>query len=74
MMDTQITVSLRDLSENDFLAFGLNVLAYLKPAVLNGETIYAIHAADGSQLALVANEEVGFAAMLQHDLEPVLLH
>jgi hypothetical protein len=73
-MNMDFSASLRELSENDFLAFGVNTLAYLKPAVLNGQEIYAIHAADGSQLALVANREVGFAAMMQHDLEPVALH
>jgi hypothetical protein len=67
-------VSLRELSANDFLVFGLNNVAYLKPAIVNGQPVYAIHAADGSQLALVANREVGFAAMVQHDLEPVSLH
>jgi hypothetical protein len=56
------------------LTFGLNDIAYLKPANVNGQSVYAIHAADGSQLAFVANREVGFAAMHQHELEPVSLH
>ena len=66
--------SLKNLSASDLLVFGLNDIAYLKPANVNGQAVYAIHAADGSQLALVANREVGFAAMHQHDLEPVSLH
>jgi hypothetical protein len=68
------TVSLKNLSPSDLLLFGLNDVAYLKPAVVNGQAIYAIHAADGSQLALVANRDVGLAAMHQHDLEPVWLN
>jgi hypothetical protein len=73
-MNTQISVSLKNLSQSDLLAFGLNDLAYLKPVTVNGQAVYAIHAADGSQLALVASQEIGVAAMLEHELEPVLLH
>ena len=73
-MDTNSTISLRNLTQSDWLAFGLDDLAYLKPAVVDGKPVYAIHAADGSQLALAQNREVGIAAMRQHDLEPVSLH
>jgi hypothetical protein len=73
-MNTQFTPSLKNLSANELLTFGLNDVAYLKPANVNGQSVYAIHAADGSQLAFVANREVGFAAMQQHELEPVSLH
>lgn len=74
MMNTQSTTSLKNLSPSDLLVFGLNDIAYLKPAEVNGQAVFAIHAADGSQLAFVANREVGFAAMQQHELEPVSLH
>ena len=74
MMNTQSHDSLKNLSAQDLLTFGLNDIAYLKPANVNGQDVYAIHAADGSQLAFVANREVGFAAMHQHELEPVSLH
>ncbi len=73
-MNTQSTTTLKNLSASDLLVFGLNDIAYLKPAEVNGQAVYAIHAADGSQLAFVANREVGFAAMHQHELEPVSLH
>ena len=73
-MNTQSTMVLKKLSARDLLVFGLNDIAYLKPAEVNGQSVYAIHAADGSQLAFVANREVGFAAMQQHELEPVSLH
>jgi hypothetical protein len=73
-MNTQSTTTLKNLSASDLLVFGLNDIAYLKPAEVNGQSVFAIHAADGSQLAFVANREVGFAAMHQHELEPVSLH
>jgi hypothetical protein len=73
-MNVQSTDALKGLSPTDLLVFGLNNIAYLRPAVVNGQSIYGIHAADGSQLALVATREVGLAAMYEHDLEPVSLH
>lgn len=73
-MNTNSTLSLKNLTKADWLAFGLNDLAYLRPAIVDGQPVYAIHAADGSQLALVASREIGLAAMQQHDLEPMALH
>jgi hypothetical protein len=72
-MNTNMTVSLRRLSQSDWLDFGLNDLAYLRPTVVDGQPVFAIHAADGSQLALATSRDVGVAAMRQHDLEPVSL-
>ena len=74
MMNMNSTFSLKNFSQSDLLAFGLNDLAYLKPTVVDGQSVFAIHAADGSQLALVATREIGLAALHQHDLEPVTLH
>ena len=73
-MQTNTTVSLKNLTQNDLLALGLNDIAYLKPATVDGKPVFAIHAADGSQLAYVESREVGLAAMQQYDLEPVSLH
>lgn len=38
------------------------------------EVIYAVHRADGEQLALVANRELAFALARQNDLAPVNVH
>jgi hypothetical protein len=73
-MIMESTNPLKNLSQSDLLVFGLNAVAYLKPAHVNGQDVFAIHAADGSQLAFVASREVGVAAMQQHELEPVSLH
>jgi len=73
-MQTEFVKSLKSLSPNDLLMFGLNEMAYLKPTSVNGQSVFAIHAADGSQLALVATRDIGIAAMNEHDLEPVALH
>lgn len=38
------------------------------------ETLFAVHDADGQQLALVANETLAFALARQHNYAPQPLH
>lgn len=38
------------------------------------ETLFAVHNADGEQLALVANRALAFELARQHDMRPVTLH
>ena len=65
---------LRALSATDFAALGMSDLAYVKPVDVDGGTAYAIHAADGSQMAVVNDRELALAAIRQHDLEAVDVH
>jgi hypothetical protein len=36
--------------------------------------LYAVHDADGQQLALVADRRLAFALARQHDMAPVAVH
>jgi hypothetical protein len=65
---------LRALSANDFASLGMSDLAYVKPVQVDGRPAYAIHAADGTQMAVVNGRELAFAAIRQHDLEAVDVH
>lgn len=38
------------------------------------DTLYALHSADGEQLALVKNRHMAFQLALQNDLAPVNVH
>lgn len=38
------------------------------------KTIYALHAADGERLALVANRDMAFVLARQNDFAPVTVH
>ena len=55
-------------------ALGVPFLAYVKPVAVEDEIRYALHSADGSQIAILESREVAFAAARQHDLEPVSVH
>ena len=69
-----IAEKLKQISPQDFAAMGMQHLAYIKPALVNGVSAFTIHAADGTQIGMAPNRDVAFAAVVQHELEPVSLH
>jgi hypothetical protein len=64
----------RVLPPRDFAALGLEDFAYVKPVTVKGASAYAIHAADGTEMAIVANRAVAMGTVIQHDMEPVSVH
>jgi len=69
-----IAEKLRQITPQDFATMGMQQIAYVRPAVVNGVTAFTIHAADGTQIGMAPNRDVAFAAVVQHELEPVSLH
>lgn len=64
---------LRNLSVQDFLAFGLNQIAYIKQVNVMGRKAYTLNNADGSPLVVMENIETAMLTARQNDLEPVTL-
>jgi hypothetical protein len=62
------------ISTQDLMILGLQEVAYVKPAVVDGRTVYAVHAADGREVAVMANRDVAMAAIRQNELEPLSVH
>ena len=62
------------MSDHDLAALGLQEVAYVKPVFVEGNTAYAVHAADGTEIAVLANRDIAFAAIRQNDLRPVSVH
>ena len=69
-----LTPSAVSLSSRNFANLGLEEIAYVKPTVENTKQSYAIHAADGTRLAVVEDRLVAVAMIRRHDLEPISLH
>jgi len=65
---------LRHISPQEFALLGVQDLAYVKRVTVNDAAVFAIHAADGTQIALLNDRELAFATVRQHDLEPVSVH
>jgi len=62
------------MSEQAFSAWGVEQVAYVKPLILSDRPVYAIHAADGRQMALAETFALAAATILQNDLQPVSVH
>lgn len=66
--------TLRTLSNQDFLTFGIQNVAYVKPVRVDGKDMYAIHAADGTPLSVVKSAMEAFTTLRQNDLDPMTVH
>lgn len=66
--------TLRNLSALDWARFGAQEMAYIRPVVVNGTQAVAIHAADGTPIGAAPNAALAVAAILQHEMAPVLVH
>jgi hypothetical protein len=69
-----VMVDVRKLSQEQFAQLGMARLAYVKPVIVNGATGFAIHAADGTPMAMATDRDVAIAAIVQHEMLPALVH
>jgi hypothetical protein len=67
-------LSVVSLSARAFAALGLKEIAYVRPIVASTGTTFAIHAADGTEVAVVGDRLVAVAMIRRYDLEPSGLH
>lgn len=64
---------IRHLSAQELLALGLKDVAYLKDVEVDGETVIALHAANGEQIALMPDRSTAVATAWENGLAPVSL-
>lgn len=64
----------RNVSVEALAAMGAPNTAYIKPTEHEGRTVYAVHGNDGTPLAVAETRALAFAAVRQHDMEPVDVH
>lgn len=64
----------RAMTAHDFELWGVQDVAYIKRVLVNDEIGWAIHAADGNSIGMAPDRELAFAAVRQHDLEPLSVH
>jgi len=67
-------LDIRNLTQDQLMALGMADLAYVKRVVVDGTIAFAIHAADGSPMALAADCDLAMAAIVQHEMSPALVH
>jgi hypothetical protein len=64
----------KQIPTQEFVALGMQNLAYIKSVTVNDRAAFAIHAADGTLMAVVDSRELAEAAVRQHELEPLSVH
>jgi len=64
----------KTLSARDLGTFGIEDIAYVKSVTVDGQKLHAIHAADGTPLTVVADRNLAFATVSQHDMLPLSVH
>jgi hypothetical protein len=64
----------RHLTTDQLGALGMSHIAYVKPVMVNGTVGFAIHAADGTPMALADDLATAMAAIVQHEMMPLSVH
>jgi hypothetical protein len=76
-MNTQKTrgqASIPIPTRQQLAALGVGGLAYVRAVVVDGQSAFAIFAADGQQIGLAPDRALADAAIVQHDMVPVSVH
>jgi len=64
----------RHMTVEQLGALGMSHIAYVKPVIVNGMPGFAIHAADGTPMALTEDRATAMAAIVQHEMLPLSVH
>lgn len=64
----------KQIPAQEFVALGMQNLAYIKAVTADDHPAFAIHAADGTLMAVMASRDLAEAAVRQHELEPLSVH
>ena len=67
-------LDIRHLSAEQLAGLGVSQIAYVRPVMMNGNLAYAIHAADGTPMAVADDRDLAVAAIRQHEMLPTLVH
>ena len=68
-----VAFDIRHLSAEQFGKLGVSQIAYVKPVIVNGAAAFAIHAADGTPMAIAADQALAVAAIVQHEMVAALV-
>lgn len=75
--DTKLNLGsfdVRHMTTDQLGALGVSHIAYVKPVMVNGMVGFAIHAADGTPMALAEDRATAMAAIVQHEMLPLSVH
>lgn len=64
----------RNLTPEAFAALGASGVAYIKAVDVDGEAAFAVHLADGRQIAVMADRALAEMTVRENALEPLSVH
>jgi hypothetical protein len=67
-------IDVKKLSPDEFLALGVNHIAYIRRVDIDGNQAYAIRSADGKTLGLEPSFDLALGTLRFSDLNDVLVH
>ncbi|MEX0758652.1 MAG: DUF1150 family protein [Tistlia sp.] len=74
MNQQKTTHDFEPLSQQDFLAFGVNDVAYVRDIDTEEGDAVGIFAADGTRMAVMKDFQTAVAAVRQNEMEPLSVH
>lgn len=69
-----VRIDIRHITPEQLAGLGVSQIAYVKPVLLNGARAWAIHAADGTPMAMADSADVAMAAVTQQEMMPSLVN
>ena len=73
-VNNQEVVRLKTCSAMDFAYWGMKEFAYIRAVLIDGQSAMAVHAANGTQLAVLETFSAAQVAVLDNDMEPLSVH
>ena len=73
-MNDQEVVRLKNCSVKEFAYWGVKDFAYIRRVLIDGQPAIAVHAANGTQLAVLETLVAAQVAVLRNDMEPLSVH
>ena len=70
----ETVVNIHHISAEQLASLGMDEIAFVKPVMTENGPAFAIHAADGTPMAIASAVPVAAAAIIQNDMLPTLVH
>ena len=67
-------LDIHHISADQLAQLGMEEIAFVKPVMTDAGEAFAIHAADGTPIAIAASANLAAAAIIQNDMVPSLVH
>jgi hypothetical protein len=67
-------IDIHHISVAQLASLGMEQIAFVKPVMTDNGPAFAIHAADGTPMAIASNQPLAQAAIIQNDMLPSLVH